>query len=782
MEYKTLLKANLKRHRGALIGVLILMLFTCAALGTVLSVWTNSGNYIRSEIERAGFGDLTAWVSGLSNTNSLAEEINRIPEISHVETQKLFFSDYTVGNQESDSEGQLILYYAEENRYRFFSEDLQSYEEAPDVISTGEIYVSPSMVSMMGLSIGDEIRFPIARAGRDMVFTVAGFYEDPFMGSSMIGMKGFLIGEEDFQEIRQLIQSSGIDALAREGAMLHIFAAESNTRTAAELNQVINENTALSSYVEFTHSESVIAGFMLILQNAFSALLLAFVMVLLFVVMIVLGHSIRSGIETDYGNMGILKTIGFTGRKLCVLQLMQYLIGIFGGMAAGLLFTIPLSNFVSRATLTTIGVLVPAGLPYGWIFLAFGVVLTLLVGFILWKTRPICDIAPMKAIRGNTGETVGRLVQTPVSGEHLLLGIAARQIVTGKRRYAGACLVAVLLVFFASMIGRMDSWLGPEGKGMMDAFNPADHDIGVQVFGNLFAEEVENRILTYTEITDDYLLAMPNVAVNGMDYTANVITEPERFHILEGRTCVEDDEIVLTEFVAANLGVRIGDMLTVTGDSGSADYIISGIYSCANDMGDNVGMSREGYLKIGQDSPQLWCHHYFLADTTQKESITEALENAYGGDIHVHENTWPGLFGIISAMQMLMVFLYIMVAAFILVVTVLTGSRILNTEQRDMGIYKALGFTNRQLMTSFSLRFCIISLFGSVIGLIFANFLTDPIVSAAMKLAGISNFNSSPSMDSILLPALTVTLMFTGFAFLTASRLKKIDVAVLISE
>lgn len=85
-------------------------------------------------------------------------------------------------------------------------------------------------------------------------------------------------------------------------------------------------------------------------------------------------------------------------------------------------------------------------------------------------------------------------------------------------------------------------------------------------------------------------------------------------------------------------------------------------------------------------------------------------------------------------------------------------------------------------MTSFSLRFCIISLFGSVIGLIFANFLTDPIVSAAMKLAGISNFNSSPSMVSILLPALTVTLMFTGFAFLTASRLKKIDVAVLISE
>lgn len=784
MGYKTLLKANLKRHRGALLGVLILMFFTCAALGTVLSVWTNSGNYINSEIERAGFGDLTAWVSGLPDTNSLSEEINRIPEVSYVGTQELFFSDYTVREQESDSEGQLILYCSEENRYRFFTEDLKGYAKQPDFISAGEIYVSPSMVSMMGLSVGDEIRFPIARAGRDMVFTVAGFYEDPFMGSSMIGMKGFLIGEEDFLEIRQIIQSSGIDALAREGAMLHIFANESNPSTAAQLNQVINENTALSTYAEFTHSEGAIAGFMLILQNAFSALLLAFVLVLLFVVMIVLGHSIRSGIETDYTNMGILKTVGFTGGDLQMLQLTQYLISIVGGMMLGLGTSLVSSHVVSSMTLTTTGIRIPASLPpLGWSVLSFGAIFAVIIVFILAKTQPIQKIAPMKAIRGEAGGNgTGKITKMPIVPGYLHLSLAFRQLMSGKRRYVGACTVAVLLVFIASMIGRMDSWLGPDGKGMMDAFNPADHDIGVQMFGESSIEDAEEMIRHYSEITDDYLLAMPGVAVNGMNYTANVITEPERFHILEGRTCLEDDEIVLTEFVAADLGVEIGDSVMVAGDRGSTEYVVSGIYSCANDMGDNVGMNQEGYLKIGQDSPQLWCHHYFLEDEAQKAAITSALENAYGGDIHIHENTWPGLFGIISAMQALMVFLYVMVAAFILVVTVLTGSKLLTVEQRDMGIYKALGFTNRSLRLSFSLRFAIIALLGSAIGLILADFLTDKIVSAAMKLAGISNFASAPSMVSVLLPALTVTFLFTGFAFLMAGRLKKVDMTSLISE
>lgn len=656
--------------------------------------------------------------------------------------------------------------------------------EQPDEVSAGEIYVSPAMVSMMGLSVGDEIRFPIARSGNDIVFTVAGFYEDPFMGSSMIGMKGFLIGEDDFQKIRQIIQSSGIDALAREGAMLHIFSAEPEVVTAAELNQTINENTALSSYVEFIHSEDAIMGFMLILQNAFSALLTAFVLVLLFVVIVILGHSIGSEIEADYVNMGILKTVGFTGGQLRILQLIQYLPAIAAGMMSGIGASLPLSHVVSNATLTTTGIRIPAGLPpFKWSVPVFGMILLLLIFFMIWKTRPIRKIVPMKAIRGEKKEGgTGMVCRAPIMAGHLYLSLALRQLMSGRRRYAGACTAAVLLVFIASMIGRMDGWLGADGKGMMDAFNPADHDIGVQMFGESSIEEAEELIRRYSAITDDYLLAMLNVAVNGMDYTANVITEPERFHILEGQTCLADDEIVLTEFAAADMGVGIGDTVTVTGDGSSEVYTVSGIYSCANDMGDNVGLSREGYLKIGQDSPELWCHHYFLEDTDRKAAVTEALENAYGGDIHVHENSWPGLFGIISAMQALMVFLYIMTAVFILVVTILTGNRLLASEQRDLGIYKALGFADWQLRLSFALRFGIAALFGSVIGLGLSAALTDPIVSAAMKLAGISNFSSEWSAGSTLFPLLAVTLLFTGFAFLTARRLKRTDTTVLITE
>lgn len=782
MGNKILWKANLKRHKGALLGIFILTLLASTALGTILNVWSNSGKYIASELERAGYGQFTAWVSNLSEPTDLINSIEALDEIERVETQSIIYSDYTANEIESDSEGQLITYQPSENRYRFFNDDLTGYTEPPDTITPGGIYVSPSMVSMMGIHIGDEITFPVARAGGNLTFTVKGFYEDPFMGSSMIGMKGFLISESDRNTASDLIQNAGIDALARDGAMLHIFADEESRLTVSELNSLINEQTALAEYTESVHSKETIAGFMLVLQNAFSGILLAFVLVLLFVVLIVLSHSISSTIASDFLNMGILKTIGIDSNRLRFLQLVQYGIPVMAGLMTGFLLSVPAGGMVASATLTTTGVLIPGTPPVTALAFAFVLLVLLLSLFIFIRTRKIAKITPMKAIRGETDRDIKTVKKPAAVGGNIHFRLALRQLISGSGRYAGAFVVALLLVFFASVVGRMDAWLGSDGKGMMDAFNPADHDIGVQSFGELTQTEFENTIREYSDITDTYVLAMPAASLNGISYTANVIDEPERFHILEGRTCMADNEIVITEFIAADFDLAIGDTVTVRGDDGSGEYIISGIYSCANDMGDNFGMSREGYLKIGRDSPNLWCWHYFLSDKSQKGAITEALESAYGGDIHIHENSWPGLSGIISAMQMLLVLMYALVVVFILIVTVMTGSKILSAEQKDLGIYKAIGFSSADLRLTFALRFSVVSFVGSLLGTLLAAAVTDPVVSTVMKLAGISNFVSGPDFISVIQPMLVVTVFFTAFAWLAAGKIKKVPLTVLTAE
>ena len=191
----------------------------------------------------------------------------------------------------------------------------------------------------------------------------------------------------------QMDVQGATEILAREGFMLHISKVSGSTLTAAQFNAFLNENTSLTSYVEFTHSKDAIAGFMLTLQNVFTSLLLAFVAILLLASMAVLSHSIGSTIEQDYTNMGILKTMGFTSGKLRSIQLLQYLITTLGGMGAGLLLSIPAAGLICQMTVTTTGLLIPSALPMGICLGVLASILLLLLGFVWLRTGKIHRIA-----------------------------------------------------------------------------------------------------------------------------------------------------------------------------------------------------------------------------------------------------------------------------------------------------------------------------------------------------------------------------------------------------
>ena len=793
LENQMIIRAGMKRHKGSLFGIAILMFLTALSLTAVLMIAYAGNSYIREEMERAGFGDLTAWTADVPDMEFLLESIRGQEGVEAAEVQRLIFSEYEANGVESDSEGQMIPWVSSESgistrsRYRFFENSLSGYAKAPEEIGEQEVYVSPSMKSMMDLEPGDTITFPIARGGQNISLTVAGYYEDPFMGSSMIGMKGFLISEKTYEEILSVIEESGMDALARDGSMIHMETAEGIT--VSEMNRVLTTNTPLSMYTEFIHSGETIAGFMMILQNAFSALFAAFAVVLLGAALAVMGHSISGLVEQEWKNFGILKTIGFTRKQLAGQVMMQYMTAVGSGVVMGMLLAVPVSGRISRMMVTTTGVLLPIRFPVLPCMGVLAVLLLLSAGFCFVRLGRLGRISPMAAIRRENGEQdsrgkhMGYNPRIPaIRAKGLTFHLALRQVLTGRRRYVSACLVAAMLVFFASLAGRINGWLGTDGKGMMDAFNPADLDLGVQVLGKLPAQEMEQMVLSYTDITDSYMLAMPSVSVNGTNYTANVITEPERFHISAGQTCMGADEVVLTEVLAADLGVGTGDTVTIRGNKGSREFRVSGIYHCANDMGANLGMSREGYLSIGEDDSRLWCYHYFLSDPSRKQALTEELEQTYGGNVHVHENSWPGLFGIISAMHVLIIFLYGVSAVFVCIVTGMAGARILDTEQKDIGIYKSIGCSVEMLRLSFALRFGLVAAVGAVIGTLAAVCFTDVIVSSVMRLAGISNFASGNTTGSILVPGLAVTFLFLWFAWLLAGRIRKEDMNVLTAE
>lgn len=781
MKNKTLLRANFKRHKGVMAGIFVIMMVVSLSLISVITVWLNANSYLKEEMNRMNYGDITVWTRSLDNEEALYAEIEQLSDVEAYAVQPLIYANYEHSDQQSDSEGQLIVYDPDQFPYRIFNSSNNGYLSEEIVISTGEIYLSPSLLSTFDMQLGDVITIPIDRKGNSKDFVIKGSFEDPFMGSSMIGMKSFLISQHDFDDINAMIEDASIDALVRVGKMLHIKQSSDSILNHAQFNQLLNEQTALSNYVEFAHSQDALSGFMLILQNAFAGLSLAFALVLMILSMILISYSLGSMIDQDETNMAILKTIGTDGSKLRSILKLQYLICIDLGAGLGILLSLIAVPYICKTMVSFAGILTPST-PCIALWLLLILLLTLFFAlFIHIKTRRINSIPPITMIQKETKKD-RQLGRIRIKKSFLMGWLSIRQLMSEKKRYISVFMTALLLVFITSMVGRMNAWLGPDGKGLMDAFNPSDLDIGIQLIGNQDLDEMEMFIQQYSLINDTYELAMPNVSLNGIDVTANVISEPERFHIQRGTTSLNADEIVITETIAADMELTLNDQVSLSYNGTSSIYTVVGIYQCANELGVNIGISQEGFLRIGSLAENMWCHHYFLEHPELKQELINALNERYGGDVYIHENTWPGLFSIITAMHVLLTLMVSVTALFILIVTMMTGHKLFLFEKRNLSIYKALGYTAARLRSTFAIRYGVVAAIGSFIGMFISAISTDDIVGTLMRLYGISNFASHLAPVSMILPCIIVSLLFAGFAYLVSNKITQLDMNELVSE
>lgn len=108
--------------------------------------------------------------------------------------------------------------------------------------------------------------------------------------------------------------------------------------------------------------------------------------------------------------------------------------------------------------------------------------------------------------------------------------------------------------------------------------------------------------------------------------------------------------------------------------------------------------------------------------------------------------------------------------------------KLLAMEQKDLCVYKTLGFTSARLRFSFAVRFGIVSLAGAIMGTGFSALLTDTLVAALLRMFGISNFSSHMALSNTLLPAVAVIGFSVLFSWIVSAKINRYRVVELIAE
>lgn len=783
MKYFTLLKANIKSQKGSFIGISLLMFIITISLLAVLTIWKNAAEHEQEELWRTGYGDITCWMTGEADIEKLRGQISDLKDVEKVEEQNAIYSRkyYVNGHEGITGVAQIFVFGEERYDYHIYNKSLTGIEKNPEALREGEVYVSPAFCSLYDAQIGDEFSVQIAGEQDRVSYTIKGFFEDPVAGTSMMGIKTILMNSADMGKLSEKMKEAGVFEKAG-GSLLHIFKSESSSLSMGEFQNLLGERTEVKDYADFSYSKLAIMGFMLILQNIFVGFLLVFVVVLLVITMVVIGHSISSSIEQDYVNMGILKAVGFTRTDLTRTQILQYALAVLTGMIPGALLSGMVVRLINRLTVTTTGMIIPSDNNLPMSAAALGAILLLLIGFSSFKTAGIGKITPIRAIRGGADDVYFKSrLTTKIHSRGLAFHLALRQLISGKKQYVSACMVAALLVFIISLMARIGAWMGPDGKGLMDSFDAVDYDIGFGCEDEALEREVDEAISQTVRVAHKYEFKMERAAINNYECPVNIVSAPEFFNVTQGRTCRYENEVLVTNVVAEAIEVGIGDEVLVSYKGKEKEFIISGIYQCANDMGDNFGISKEGFERF-ESEPIPFYQYYLLEDPSQVKEAARLLNENYKDRIDIDENTWSGLDGILMAMTALEVFMYVITVIFIMVAVYLTGSKILYKEQHDMGIYKSLGFTAERLREAFALRFFIVAAAGSVLGNVLSGFLTDPIAGAMLKMCGISRFESSLSPFQMIFSGIVVSGLFLIFSYLAAGKIKKVEPSILIVE
>lgn len=785
MEILTILKANIKHKKGAFKSVIILMFIITAAMTAIIS----SNDLTYSSLEHAladvETGDLIAWISS-DSAETVYDGLKSNKNIESFRADDCLLTNHYIlnGNEFKNQNSFNMLKW--NTNYKIFNDSLDGFIEKPEPLKSGETYVPISFHSHYDCEIGSKIE--IKTNFGEEVLRIKGFVQEPLAGAYSVGIKNFFISNEDFDRLMtEKIDTTETDCdVLAPYKIIHIFQSDDSALSMPELKKSLNETSGIMNSSFITEAKDTMTGYTTLFNKVGSGILYAFIILLFVIVIVIICHSISNGIEMNYTNLGILKATGFTNKKIRSFYILQYMIAQLLGIILGIAASYPITVILGKLYLPITGILTGGGISVLKILILLLTMISLVCMIVIILTSKVGRISPIRAISGGTEQIYfDSHIKTQINKNTLSLTLALRQFTSNKRHYLGTLLISAVLVFFTMSMSLLTNCVSSER--FLESLGEVAADIEIYFTKDNAVTELENVRQDIEEIAEiEEFTAMNNeyIVLNGVNiwcgfYTNLSVIEKS---LVKGRAPIYDNEFVITKIVADEYGLNISDEVTLSTKNGKDTYIVSGLYQSTSDIGMCIAMNYDAYKKIGTRTPDFL--KIKLTDNSLSKQVCDTLNECYSGKLEAElsDREFFGKNMIDAVLNGITTFIYIISIIFTLVTVSMVCTRSFLRERTDIGIYKAIGFTVRQLRLQFSFRFLIVSIIGAIVGVVFCIFLCPSMMETLLHGVGITNFMTDYTPAVIILPFCMICFCFFLFAYIVSGKIKKVEVRELISE
>ena len=739
----TLTWHNLKKAKGQYISFGVFICLTAFMINIALVLAFQTFNAYDDLFVKLDTADINFIIPQIQDNNDLLTEVEELDGVSFVEKHSGVFTPVTVREfANSDFDMSTVFYDLDEERTLNLL-DVKDYSGK----SEANVYIPMYMKELGGFAEGGSIAYSID--GREHVYNIGGIILEMQYGNYGTGLIGSYFPEDVYEDFAN---QYGDHVIAEYSIKA------SDTSNLSEIKNTISEilrekGIALLNINDRDTSKqtrTMVCTLLIVIFMSLAAIILA-------VSIFLSNFRIRSAIEGELAQMGVLKAIGYTSNLIIAGTVMPYILTGIAFTVIGIALSYAVLPFVADVLAIQSGF---SYTPDFDIMALLIVILTLTCAIWLFScisAGKIRRLEPIDAIRGITGDES--------AGQNILLFIVSFGI--------------MMLLSFAGMLlynvsVKPDNFMKTLSEELPSAIFTAEDEKMTELKELL---ENDNRVKLVLEY------ASASVSYEDGSLTAFVCEDFSKATndiCYEGYSPVKDNEIAVGNAISDRF--PIGNEIELTVGNESADYIVTGYIQSVNHAGIVCQLTSEGYERIGEALNSV---NVYLYNENTDEFISEYEENhdaMVKSSVNFEQMSENGRMIYTGIVSVIVLILFVISVLMVLLVMYVIINGVICRRRQEFGIYKAIGFTNRQLTVKTALEFIPVVAAASVISIIAGLWYLPAINNTIFSLIGAVKNHFEVSGWILIL----FTIMFIAVSFLIcillSAPIKRITTFSLLKE
>jgi len=718
--------------------------------------------------------------------NEFAQSVDYVKDWQTVEMLNIYSGNIWVtksnGTSFSMSDSLLDIGMVKQNQEYDLLLDM---ENKPLYPSQGEIGVPIILVDRYDIEIGDTLT--IKDEDYSMDFVVSSYVRDSQMNSTLTSSTRFLINEEDHHKLKE-----------NTGQLEYLIEFYLKDTSLAAKLQTAYENAGMP-----VNGQGVTYGIIRLLSG-FSYIIMVLVIILvsfflIFIVFLCLRFTILAAMEEEIKSIGTMRAIGMSYLNIRQIYMMKYrglaimgcIIGYIISLFANRLFTSNITKTFGAPKMTLTAVLVP--------ILTVFLVYILEVHFCKRIMKKIKKITVIEALVSSGDRDVtkksklvkyislSRLKSLPVN---LFLGI--RQVMVKSKTWF--IMFFIMIISTSIMLVPMNLLNTLKSPQVITYMGQSMRDIIISLSVSDSLNERYDEVSTILNNDRDVLeysveARMVYEGINKDDEWINIHVDfseaaKTELQYLKGNEPMNKNEIALSLMNANEMGVNVGDTLTIRIKGEEISILVSGIYQDVTSGGYTAKM-------VGDYDIEAVEGYSFFINLNEDVDIDEKVDiykNTMGIDVEViamEEFVDQTLGGVTSQLSKAVYAVAVMAICLVALITVLFLKLQTAKEYSQIAIMKAMGFSVLDIRKQYLIKVSLVSLIGVIVGTLLANTLGEVIVSSIIRIVGLGiskvSFIINPFEAYLLFPLaiLTIVMLVTWYS---SVGFKKYNIIHIINE